>query len=78
MKWCALTFAVLTTIDTEIKAKRNNTISELITHLITKAKAKVKFGVKCLCEHECETSSVPININTIAKVTKYLGELISL
>ena len=29
------------TIDTEIKAKRNNMISELITFRITKAKAKV-------------------------------------
>ena len=36
-------------IDTEIKAKRNNMVSELITVRITKAKAKVKFGVKYLC-----------------------------
>ena len=42
------------TIDTEIKAKRNNMISELITFRITKAKAKVKFGVKYLCGHACE------------------------
>ena len=34
------------TIDTEIKVKWNNMISELITVRITKAKAKVKFGVK--------------------------------
>ena len=34
------------TIDTNIKAKRNNMISELITFRITKAKAKVKFGVE--------------------------------
>ena len=33
------------TIDTEIKAKRNNIISELVTSRITKAKPKVKFGV---------------------------------
>ena len=39
------------TIDTEIKAKRKNIISELITFGITKAKAKVKFGVKYLCNH---------------------------
>ena len=32
------------TIDTEIKAKRNHIISELITFRITKAKVKVKFG----------------------------------
>ena len=31
------------TIDTDIKAKQNNMISELITFRITKAKAKVKF-----------------------------------
>ena len=34
----------LRTIDTEIKAKRNNIISELITFKIAKAKAKVEFG----------------------------------
>ena len=34
------------TIDTEIKAKRNNMIYELITFRITQAKAKVKFGEK--------------------------------
>ena len=48
------------TIDTEIKAKRNNMVSELITFRITKAKAKVKFGVKYLCGHECERSSVQV------------------
>ena len=42
------------TIDTEIKVKRNNIISELITFRITKAKAKVKFGVRYLCGPECE------------------------
>ena len=62
-----------TTIDTEIKAKRTNMISESITFRITKAKAKVKFGVKYLCKHECETPSVPVNINTKAKATKYFG-----
>ena len=36
-----------------------------------KAKAKVKFEVKCLCERECEGSSVLININTKAKAIKY-------
>ena len=45
-------------LDTEIKAKRNNMICELITLRITKAKAKVRFGVKYLCGHECERSSV--------------------
>ena len=39
------------TIDTEITAKRKNIISELITFGITKAKAKLKFGVKYLCNH---------------------------
>ena len=57
--------------NTEIKAKRKNMISELITFWITKAKAKVKFGVKSLCEHECKVSSVPININAKAKATRY-------
>ena len=46
-------------------------ISELVTFWITKAKAKVKFGVKSLCEHECKVSSVPMNINAKAKATKY-------
>ena len=59
------------TIDTEIKAKRNNMISELITFRITKAKAKVKFGVQHLCKHKCERSFVTININTKAKAEKY-------
>ena len=48
------------TIDTEIKAKRNNMISELIIFRIMKAKTKVKFGVKYLCGHECERSSVQL------------------
>ena len=39
------------TIDTEIKAKRNKNISELVTFRITNAKAKVNFGVKHLCKH---------------------------
>ena len=48
-----------------IKAKQNNIISELITFRVTKAKAtKVKFGVKYLCEYECERSSVPNKIST--------------
>ena len=48
------------TIDTEFKAKRKIIISELITFGITKAKAKVKFGVKYLCNHQCERSSVQL------------------
>ena len=59
------------TIDTEIKAKRNNIISELIVFSATKAKAKVKFGVRYLCGPQCEKSAVPININTKAKAKKY-------
>ena len=46
-------------------------ISELITFRITKAKAKVEFRVMSLCGHDCERSSVPININAKAKATKY-------
>ena len=34
--------------------------------------------MKYLCEHECERSSVPININTKAKATIYLGISFSL
>ena len=49
-----------TTIDTEIKAKRNNMISELITFRITKAKEKVNFGVKYLYGHQFERSSVQL------------------
>ena len=41
-------------------------IFELITFRITKAKAKVKFGVRYLYGPECEKSSAPININTKA------------
>ena len=59
------------TIDADMKAKRNNMISELITLRITKAKAKVKFGARYLCVPECEKSSVPININTKAKANTY-------
>ena len=60
------------TIDTDMKAKQNNIISEFITFRITKAKAKVKFGVKCLCEHECERSSAPTDIITKAKAKEYV------
>ena len=48
-------------------------ISELSTFWITKAKAKVKFGVKSLCEHECKVSSVPINIRKCRGVQKSMG-----
>ena len=48
-------------------------ISELITFRITKAKVNVKYGLKYLCEHECERSFVPINIISKARPTKYLG-----
>ena len=65
-------------IDTEIKAKPNNMISELITFRITEAKTKVKFGVKCLCEHECKRSSVPISINANGKRQDIWEDLISL
>ena len=50
----------LHTIDTEIKAKRNNMISEFVTFRITKAKAKAKFGVKYLCGHECDRSAAQL------------------
>ena len=60
------------TIDTESNAKRNNTISELLSFRITKAKAKVKFGVKYPCKYEREGSSVPNHINTKAKTSKCL------
>ena len=57
--------SLVITIDTKIKAKRNNMISKLITFRTTKAKAKGKFGVKYLCGHECERSSVQfISIRT--------------
>ena len=52
------------TMDTEIKAKRNNIISGLITFRITKEKAKAKLRAKYRCGHECERSSVPINIES--------------
>ena len=58
-------------LDTDIKAKRDNMISELFTFRIAKAKANAKFGAKYLLEHECERSSVPMNINTKVKETKY-------
>ena len=58
------------TIDTEIKAKRNNIISELVTFRTTTAKAKIK--LKYLCGHKCKRSSAhPININTKSKSKKY-------
>ena len=41
--WFAITHQ-LTTIDTEMKAKRDNVISELITLRIAKAKAKANSG----------------------------------
>ena len=66
-----LHFSCCTSVLLEIKAKRNDIISELITFRNTKAKAKVKFAGKYLCKHECERSSVPINLNTKAKATKY-------
>ena len=59
------------TIDTEFIAKRSNMISEFITFIITKAKAKAKFGVEHLCKHECERSSLPTNISTKAKATEF-------
>ena len=66
------------TIDTEIKVKRNNMISELITFRITKAKAKVKFRVKYLCGHECERS--PVQLISIRRRNRknIFGELMSL
>ena len=36
-------------------------------------KAKVKLGVRHLCGHECERSSVSSNFNTKAKAKRYLG-----
>ena len=42
--------AAMLTIDPGIKTKRNNIISDLITFRITKATAKIKFGVKYLCK----------------------------
>ena len=47
-------------------------ISESIIFRTTKAKPKVKFGVRYLFGPQCEKSPVPININTKAKATKYL------
>ena len=66
------------TIDTEIKAKRNNMISELIALRITKAKAKAKFGAKYLCGHDCERSSVQLISIRKRKQKHIFGELISL
>ena len=67
---------VMRTIDTGTKAKRNNMISELMTFRVTKAKAKLDFGVKYLCEYEYERASVPIYIDTKAKAKAYLEGLI--
>ena len=61
------------TINTEIKAKRNNMISKLISFRITKAKAKAKFWVKCLCKYQRERSSVPVSIHTKAKANNIFG-----
>ena len=47
-------------------------ISEPITFRITKAKAKVKFGVKYLCRHDCERSSVQLISKAKTKAKKYL------
>ena len=66
----ATSFDRRSTIDTEIKAKRSNIISELNAFRIAKAKAKVEFGVRYLCGPECEISSVSSNINTKAKALK--------
>ena len=66
------------TIDTEIKAKRNNIFSELITCRITKAKAKVKFGLRYLYKHECERSSVQLISIRKRKRRNIFRELISL
>ena len=46
-------------------------VFKVITIWITKAKAKVKFGLKSLREHECKVSSVPINITAKAKAKQY-------
>ena len=64
--------------DTEIKAKQNNMMSEIITFRITKAKAKVKFGVKYLCGHKCKRSSVQLISIRKRKRKNIFGELISL
>ena len=66
------------TIDTESEAKRNNIISELATFRITKAKAKLQFGVKYLCGHKCERSSVRLTSIRKRKRRDIYGELISL
>ena len=69
-------FNNMLTIETEIEAKRNNMISELIIFRITKAKANVKFGVKYLCGHACERSSVQ-SISIRKRKQKHIfGELI--
>ena len=64
-------------IDTDIKAKRNKMISDLIALRIAKAKGKVKFGVKYLREHECERSSVQLVLKAKAK-KQICGKSISL
>ena len=63
-----------TTLDTEIKAKRNHIPSKLKTFRITKANANVKFGVKYLCGYECESSSVQLISMRKTKANKYFLE----
>ena len=65
-------------IDAKIKAKWNKMISELITFRITKAKAKVKFGVKESMRTRMRKIICFNNINTKWKRNNNFGELISL
>ena len=71
-------FLTCTTIDTEIKAKRNNMISELLTFRITKANAKAKCEVKYQCGRECERSSAQLISIRKRERRNMFGELISL
>ena len=66
------------TIDTEIKAKRNNMISESIAFRIAKAKAKVRCGVKYRHGRECERSSVQLISIQKQKRQNIFGQFISL
>ena len=50
----------------------------MLTFGITKAKAKLKFGVRHLCKHDCERSSVQLISIRKRKRINILGELISL
>ena len=59
------------------ESEAKNMISELVAFRITKAKAKVKFGVKYLCGHECERSSVQLISIRKRKRKTIFGELIS-